>query len=403
MKYHQFLRWAGLTVCMWLLGGNTQAADIVIAKGSGKTSVDLGGLQVGTDQASREFLMILQTDISRSGWLERGRPEASDYAVEGIVKFDGAGIRATIQLSQKSSRRMLLNKPYNGDASNLRRVAHQAADDIIYAITGRKGFASAKLVMVGNRSGNKELFVSDSDGKGLYQLTANKVPSLSPRWSPDSRSIYFTSYLRTFAALYKLDLSSRKISRISNFAGLNTGGAVSPDGREIALILSRDGNPDLYIMRIDDGTVTRVTRTPAVEASPSWSPDGRQLVYVSDQSYTPNLFIVSRSGGAPRQLTKIGRQNAAPDWGPGGQIAFSSLIGGKFQICLVDPNSGEIRQLTSEYADHEDPSWAPDGRHLAIAKSIQYKSSVYLIDTMGDAPILLTDYPGDWYSPRWSP
>lgn len=379
------------------------AADIVIAKGSGKTSVDLSGLQVGNDQASREFLMVLQTDLSRSGWLERGRPESSDYAVEGIAKFDGASIRANIQVTQKSSRRVLMNKPYNGDASSLRRVAHGASDDILYAITGKKGFASAKLLMVGNRTKNKELYISDSDGKGLYQLTANKSPSIAPRWSPDARSVYFTSYLRTFAALYKLDLDSRKISRISNFAGLNTGGAVSPDGKEVALILSRDGNPDLYVMRLSDGTVTRVTRTPASEASPCWSPDGSQLVYVSDQSYNPNLFVVSRNGGSPRQITKVGRQNAAPDWGPNGQIAFASLIGGKFQICLVDANTGNIRQLTSEYADHEDPTWAPDGRHLAIAKSVQYNSGVYLIDTMGDASILLTDYQGDWYSPKWSP
>jgi len=381
----------------------SKAADIVIAKGSGKTSVDLSGLRVGTDQASREFLMVLQTDLSRSGWLERGRPETSDYAVEGIVKFDGATIRANIETSQKSSRRVLLNKPYNGDAANLRRIAHQAAEEIILAITGKKGFGTAKLLMVGNRSGNKELYMSDSDGRGLYQLTSNKAPSISPRWSPDSKAIYFTSYLRTFAALYKMEMSTRKISRVANFAGLNTGGAVSPDGKEIALILSRDGSPDLYIMNLGDRSITRITRTPAVEASPSWSPDGRQLVYVSDQSYNPNLFIVSRTGGSPRQLTKVGRQNAAPDWGPNGQIAFSSLMGGKFQICLVDPVSGQIRQLTSDHADHEDPSWAPDGRHLAIAKTVQYKSSVYLIDTMGDAPILLTDYPGDWYSPKWSP
>lgn len=393
----------GLLLAM-LVSASSFAADIVISKGSGKTGVDLSTLQVGPDAASREFLSVLQTGLLRSGWVEKGTPQASDYAVVGSVVSDGASIRASFQLVQKSSRRVLLNQPYNGDGSGIRRLAHRAADDIVLAITGRRGFASAKLVMVGTRSGHKELYMADSDGRGLYPLTGDKTVSIAPRWSQDGQQIYYTSFLRNFPAIYRIDLASRKRTRVSNFAGLNTGGAISPDGRDMAVILSKDGNPDLYVMRLADGSLTRITSTPrAVEASPCWSPDGRQLVYVSDQSGTPNLFVISRSGGQARQITTRGRQNVSPDWGPHGDIVFCSLIGGKFQICVVNPQTMEIRQITSEYADHEDPTWAPNGRHIACAKSVQYKSKVYLIDTMGDPPILLTDYEGDWYAPKWSP
>jgi len=387
-----------------VLSVSSFAADIVISKGSGKTGVDLSTLQVGQDPASREFLAVLQTDLLRSGWVEKGLPQASDYAVVGSVVSDGASIRAALQLMQKSSRRVLLNQPYNGDGAGIRRLAHRVADDIVYAITGRKGFASSKLVMVGTRSGHKELYMADSDGRGIYALTGDKTVSIAPRWSKDGQQIYYTSFLRNFPAIYRIDLATRKRTRVSNFAGLNTGGAISPDGRDMAVILSKDGNPDLYVMKLSDGSLTRITSTPrAVEASPCWSPDGRQLVYVSDQTGTPNLFVVSRSGGQPRQVTTRGRQNVSPDWGPHGDIAFSTLVGGKFQVSVVNPQTMEIRQITSDYADHEDPTWAPNGRHIACAKSVQYKSKVYLIDTMGDPPILLTDYEGDWYAPKWSP
>jgi TolB protein len=386
------------------LSAHAQQADIRIAKGTGKTGIDLSTLQAGADGPSREFVNVLQTSLLRSGWVERGTPQASDYAVVGSVVSDGAGIRANLQLVQRSSRQVLLNQAYPGQGAGVRTAAHRAADDIVYAITGRKGFASAKLLMVGNRSGSKELYLADSDGRGLYPLTADKTVSMAPRWGKDGQQIFYTSFLRKFPAIYRIDLASRKRTRVSNFAGLNTGGAVSPDGRDMAVILSKDGNPDLYIMRLADGSLTRITSTPrAVEASPGWSPDGRQLVYVSDQTGTPNLFVVSRSGGQPRQITTRGRQNVSPDWGPHGDIVFSSLIGGKFQVCVVNPQTMEARQVTSDFADHEDPSWAPNGRHLACAVTKQYKSKVYLIDTMGDAPILLTDYEGDWYSPKWSP
>jgi TolB protein len=93
----------------------------------------------------------------------------------------------------------------------------------------------------------------------------------------------------------------------------------------------------------------------------------------------------------------------SPDWGANGLIAYAGKVGGRFQIFTIDPRNRRISQITSDFADHEDPSWAPDGRHLAVAISRAYKSRVYLIDTMGGDPILLTDYEGDWYAPEWSP
>ena len=149
--------------------------------------------------------------------------------------------------------------------------------------------------------------------------------------------------------------------------------------------------------------LTRLTSSPrAAEASPSWSPDGNQIVYVSDQSGTPQLYIVSRDGGRPARLTSRGSENVAPDWGANGWIAYTTRVGGRYQVCVVDPHSGVAKQITSDDANYEDPCWAPDGRHLACGRSRQYRSAIYLLDTLGDPPIALFDTQGDWYSPAWS-
>ena len=83
-------------------------------------------------------------------------------------------------------------------------------------------------------------------------------------------------------------------------------------------------------------------------------------------------------------------------------IAYASLVGGKFQICVIQPETLEVKQVSTEWMDHEDPSWAPDGRHILCARSQNYRSRVVLLDTMGDPPFTLTDYQGDWYSPACS-
>lgn len=397
MKYSHFF------IIAFVLVSLPAHAQIAIGKGGNKTTIDLSPVQLSMDAAAREFMTVLQADLARSGWFDRGPAGASEISVTGQVQSDGVTLRANLRAGQASLRRVFLEKSYSTPHNGIRRLAHEVADEIVKAVTGKRGFASARLLMLGTRTKSKELYMCDSDGRGLYPLTNDKKLSMAPRWGHDNRSIFYTSYLTGFPAIFRVDLESRKRERVANFSGLNASAAVSPDGRDLALILSRDGNPELYVMRLSDKNLTRITNTPrATEASPSWSPDGRQIVYVSDAPGTPHLYIVSRSGGAPVQLTKRGRQNVSPDWGPGGEIAYASNVGGKFQVSIINPQTGAIVPQTSDLADHEDPSWAPNGRHLAIAKSVGYKSRVYLIDTKGDPPILLTDYEGDWYSPKWS-
>lgn len=379
------------------------ASDITIRKGTGKTTIDLSGMTFSADTAARDFFTTLQTSLVRSGWLERGRPGASEYRVSGPVQFDGVNLRADLTLTQVTPPRTLLRKTYSGSAAEVRRRAFEASDEMVQAITGRRGFASARLLLIGRQGRDKELYISDSDGRGLYPLTGDRKVVAAPRWGHDGNTIFYTANLTAFQGIYQIDLNTRRRSRIANYSGSNISGGVSPDGRNMAVILSMEGNPELYVMRLSDRQLTRITRTPrAVESSPSWSPDGREIVYVSDVAGTPHLFVVSRDGGSPRQLTTRGRQNVSPDWGPHGEIVYSSLVGGKFQVHTINPKTGIIRQLTSDHADHEDPSWAPNGRHIALAKTENYRSRVYLIDSMGDPPILLIDTQGDWYAPKWS-
>ena len=93
----------------------------------------------------------------------------------------------------------------------------------------------------------------------------------------------------------------------------------------------------------------------------------------------------------------------APDWGPNGWIVYSSRLGGQYQIMAIQPETQEVRQISTGYADWEDPSWARDGRHIVCSRTQEGRSKVYILDTKGDAPLGLLDQSGDWFSPSWSP
>jgi TolB protein len=350
-------------------------------------------------------MRILQRDLARSGWF---KPVGSggEFRLLGKATESGGQVNVECRAYRTGDQRALLSKAYRESIKDADRMAHAVCDDVVQALTGHRGIAATRIAMVGNRTGKKELYLCDADGGNLLQLTRDNTVSIAPTWGPQGRKLVYTSFLKRFPDVFIVDIASGRREGLARYPGLNTGAAISPDGRDVALILSKDGNPELYIKNLAGGKLTRITRTGrAAEASPSWSPDGRRIVYVSDTSGRPQLYMVNRNGGHPERLTRRGSENVAPDWGPNNLIAFASKLGGQYQICVIDPSNRETRQITRDYADYEDPSWAPDGRHIAASRTQNYRTEVYILDTMGDAPIPLTDYKGngDWYSPAWSP
>lgn len=372
----------------------------VVKSADRKIAIDLSGLRPAGDAASQAFFQTLEKDLRLSGWFDPVRG-GGEIRVNGNVAPSGGDLKAGCQVLRLNDQAVLLSKNYNGQT---RAIAHRMADDIVEAVTGHKGIASMRIVLTGNRTGKKELYLCDSDGGGVRQLTGEGRIVVGPNWSPDGNSIVYTSFLKDFPDIYRIDLSRNRRELLANYGGLNTGSAISPDGKDLALILSKDGNPELYLKNLRSGRLTRLTATPrATEASPTWSPDGQQLVYVSDSSGKPQLYIIPVTGGAPRRISNRGIENVAPDWGPNGLITCSSRSGGRYTIAVIQPSSGQTVYLTTDGADYEDPSWAPDGRHIVAARSVNYQSSLYLLDTVSDRPVALLHGGGSWYAPACSP
>ena len=399
----------GMSKLVWVLGlglmGSAASAQITLTKHVGsKTLIDWTGFQASGGGSASTFVQTLKQDLKRSGWFAEAAAGRGELTLTGGCRATGGKLRADCQVIEQLTRQPRFNKGFAAAEGEARRFAHQVSDALVKALTGQPGMASARVAMVGTRSGKKEMYLADSDGGGLVQVTHDKTVSVAPKWGPNNQIVY-TSFLKGYPDVYLINVLTGNRERISSFSGLNTGADISPDGRDIVLVLSKDGNPEIYTKNLGSGRLTRVTKTgDATEASPSWSPDGSKIAYVSDGSGRPQIYVVSRSSGRPKRMTMRGTENVSPDWGANGKIAFCSRMEGRYQIAVLDPASQEIKVIpTPDGADYEDPSWAPDGRHIACTRTAGYRAQVYILDTMGDPPIALTDYAGDWYSPSWSP
>lgn len=391
---------------MLLLAAGAQAQVRVTKTMSAASLLDISGLKCAGGAAADTFYQTLEADLARSGWFEIIAAGRAEFTVTGTVGLEGEALAARCEAYNVVTRERYLGKAYRMPAREARRLAHQVADDIVQALTGHPGMSATRIVMVGNRTGHKELFICDADGANLRQLTRDKSLSLSPKWSPDAKQIVYTSFLSYFPDVYLVTLESGARKRVANYPGLNASAAISPDGRELALTLSKDGNPDVFIKHLHSGRLTRLTHTKrAAEASPAWSPDGRRIVFVSDAPGAPQLYLADREGGDARRITSSGAENVDPDWGRNGFIAYASRVGRQYQICVLNPETLAFRQISAGEGDFEDPSWAPDGRHIVCTRTRNHISRLFVLDSMSASCVsLLPDSEaGEWFSPAWSP
>lgn len=401
--------WSGFVAA--LLAGSVSVFAQVRVQGTAgaKWSVSAQEFVPGGGALSRLAVDIVKLDLQRSGWTALAPQQAASVQLSGRPAEGAGGVAIPLKATDAGGN-VVFQRTYTAQASAgaVVREAHRAADEFVTALTKKKTFLQARLACLKRDGTMKTVQVGDSAMRAVSAIRQPGAQSrqetcVRPRWSYDNRKITFTAFLRRFPDVYAWEAATGSITALAQYPGMNTGGAISPDGRSMAVILSKDGNPDLYVKDLASGQLRRLTNTRGVsEGSPGWSPDGQQIVYVSDASRTPQLYVISRNGGQPRQLTS-GAHSASPDWGSNGLIAYQTQQGRNFQIAVIDPNTRQSRVVTPFDASYEDPSWAPDGRHIAAARVQNYQSDIALIDTAagGDPPTLLTSG-GIWSSPAWT-
>jgi TolB protein len=183
---------------------------------------------------------------------------------------------------------------------------------------------------------------------------------------PGQLALYYTSYKLDHPDIFFQNLSTGARKIFARYGGSNISPAPSPDGSQVAMILSKDGWTDLYVANSDGSNLRRLTKSPQDESSPCWSPDGRWICYAAKVSERRALRKISPSGGESQVITTSGLPSPTePDWSPDGKlIAFTSQFRSGFEICVVSPNGGDATQLV----EGEDPSWSPNSRTLAFAR-----------------------------------
>jgi len=342
---------------------------------------------------------------ARTAWAEFARAGAH-AGLHGLLRVRNQQVVAEMRLYDLTSADQSLIAAFTRGAASRdhRRLAHKIADEVVYQFTGEPGIADTKIAAAGTVGQSKEIYVMDYDGAGLTRLTFTDSINLSPAWSPDARSVAFTSYMRGYPYLYRLFVFERRpLQTLAAFPGINSSPAWSPDGKSVALTLTKDGNPDLYVLNVATGAFRRLTTHWGIDTEPSWAPTGRELAFVSDRAGAAQIFIMDAEGTNVRRLTFEGF-NTQPRWSPRGDvIVYTSRQGGTNDLWAVNVDGSNPRRLTAGAGSNESASWAPNGRHLLFQSNRLGSWQLFTMLADGSEPQPLTRGPGEFTSPSWSP
>jgi len=301
-----------------------------------------------------------------------------------------------------------------------RLAVHAASDEVVRVITGRPGIAATRVAFTrqnprdGGQTQTYDLLVVDSDGWGQRRLGGVAGLIYSPDWSPDGTSLLYTQNQGGWKLIERDVASGTQRTIDISQSGMVTTPAYSPDGSRVALAMWQNNAMELYEYNLADRCcLRRLTQARGDDQSPTYSPDGTRIAFMGTRLGLPHIYVMPSGGGAQQLISPYvyGQRGyyTSPDWSPtSNEIAFHGHWNsrGTYQIMIADAArpGAQIRQLTSAGAN-EDPSWAPDGRHLVFTHSGVRGTSpgLYVIDTVTGSRRALTVGSDGYRLADWSP
>lgn len=373
-------------------------------------SSDLGSTGLFKVMDPRSFIqdsVSMQTQIRFNEW----KTINAQALVNGtITRTQDGRTRVEFRLFDVFGQQQLTGMAYMTTPQNWRRIAHIISDEIYKRLTGEGGYFDSRIVYVAESGPPtkriKRLAIMDQDGANNRYLTDGNNLVLTPRFSPNTQTITYLSFVGNKPRVYIYDLETGRQQSVGEFGGMTFAPRFSPDGSKIIMSLSKGGTSDLYSMDLRSRAPVRLTTSPSINTAPSYSPDGSRIAFESDRGGSQQIYVMSANGGDAQRISFGEGRYASPVWSPRGDlIAFVKMLRGQFYLGVIRPDGSGERLLTQAF-HVEGPTWAPNGRVLAFFKESQggsgRESHLYSIDLTGQNEHLLKSS-GNGSDPAWSP
>ena len=271
------------------------------------------------------------------------------------------------------------------------------------------------IAFTSERDGNAEIYLMDTNGKNLRNLTNHPARDFHPAFSPDGRWLAYVSDRDGSYRIYLLNRNNNELRPLTNHLA-STGDldpAWSPDGQWIAFtfIEARAGiqgrRYNIYKINVNTGNLQQLTDT-EYNRDPAWSPDGDRIMFFSDGKERHDLYVMKANGNGLRRVIVRNPGGYSPAWSPDGKkIAYERLgIEGR-GIYIMTAEGQNDRRVTPKNTWSENPAWSPDGQWIACDLrpwgNPNRGPDIYLVSSDGTETRQLTKHPARDRFPAWVP
>ena len=244
------------------------------------------------------------------------------------------------------------------------------------------------------------------DSREAVQLTDGAGYDYQPDWSPDGKSVIYTSYQNNAMELWLVEVSSGKTTQLTTGGAVNLEPRWSPDGKRIAFV-STQYNGRFHIFRADfsGGKLENVMRLTGetksdlpryyyseydTEINPTWTRDGKEILFVSNRGHihgTGGFWRMKAEPNAEAHEIHYEETNwkTRPDFSPdGSRMVYSSYLGRQWHNLWVMPaGGGDAFPISYGNWDETNVRWSPDGGELAFVSNREGSTKIVVQEAIG--------------------
>ncbi len=221
-------------------------------------------------------------------------------------------------------------------------------------------------------------FESKSDKKRtLSPLQLSNVPAQwSAYWSPDNKRITYTDWTTTKEIgkarewnwdIYVMESDGSDVVNLTNHPAVDIDSHWSPNGKQLCFSSNRDGDFDIYTIDNKGSGLNNITNTPIDEFYPRWSPDGKKIAFLSPQNEKMDIYIFDLKTGSSFNLTNHSANDSDPSWSfSSDKLVFTSDRDGNQEIYEIAVDGTGLKRLTYTTADESAAAYSHDERYIAF-------------------------------------